>query len=86
MPPMRYAPHMSIIATVENGVIQLPGDVQLPNGTTVRIETVEPPIQKPNLSQYDRYKRFIGVVNDMPKDSAANHDHYLYGTKKRQIQ
>jgi hypothetical protein len=31
----------------------------------------------------DRLKDFIGIL-ELPEDAARNHDHYLYGTPKKQ--
>jgi hypothetical protein len=71
---------MSITATVENNTIKLPSGVNLPDGTTVRIQ----PLTEPAAQAFgSRYAKFIGAVKDAPPDLAANHDHYLYGTPKR---
>jgi hypothetical protein len=69
---------MSITTTVEAGKIVLPPGVDWPDGTVVRIETVEE--QVPTL--YETMKDFVGVVDGLPPDMAANHDHYLHGHPK----
>lgn len=71
---------MSITATVENDTIKLPAGT-LPNGTQVRIEPIP---AEPPKSFSERYAKYIGCVKDTPPDLAANVDHYLYGTPKRQ--
>jgi len=71
---------VSITATVENDAIKLPAGVHLPDGTTVRVE----PLTEPSSESFGkRYAKFIGAVKDAPSDLAENHNHYLYGTPKR---
>lgn len=69
---------MSIIGTVQNGTIRLPDGVQLPDGTEVRIETIE---VKPR-SLAERYASFAGAADDLPADLARNLDHYVHGQPK----
>jgi len=64
-----------------NGVIQFDEPVGLADGTEVEVIPVEGPEQSPTL--YERFKDFIGVVDDLPADAADQHDHYLYGTPKK---
>ena len=71
---------MSFTATIENNVIKLPPGVDLPDGTEVRIEPVEPESAQ---TFGESIKEFIGIVKDGPGDLADNHDHYLYGLPKR---
>lgn len=63
---------------VENGVIVLDGDVRLPDGAEVRIETIPPG----GTTLAERFQRVIGKGVDLPEDAAAQHDHYLYGVPK----
>ena len=70
---------MSITATVENDTIKLPNGVHLPDGTTVKIETVE----APQKSFAERFAKYIGASKTGAPDMAAEHDHYLYGTPKK---
>jgi hypothetical protein len=70
---------MSITATVENNTIKLPPGVNLPDGTTVRVE----PIESAGRNLAERYGRFIGVAEDLPADLAKNLDHYVHGHPKR---
>ncbi len=70
---------MSITATVENDTIKLPDGVHLPDGTKVIVELSDD--QNPTLAE--RLAQFVGVAGGLPKDLAANHDHYLHGTPKR---
>ena len=50
---------MSFTATIENNVIKLPPGVDLPDGTEVRIEPVEPE-SAPTFGE--SIKGFIGIV------------------------
>ena len=70
---------MSFTAVVENGTIKLPPEVNLPDGTEVKIE----PVAMPKRTFGEEFKEFIGAWKDGPEDLADNHDHYLYGTPKR---
>jgi hypothetical protein len=67
---------------VKNGVVILDENVQLPDGTAVDVQPIE---QTPRKSIAERFKDFIGVVDDLPPDMAKNLDHYLYGTARHQI-
>ena len=69
---------MSITTTVEAGKIVLPPGVDWPDGTVVRIETIE---DHP-ATVWDALKKFEGVADDLPTDLAANHDHYIHGHPK----
>jgi hypothetical protein len=61
---------MSITATVQQGKIVLPANVDWPSGTVVRIEPVRD--QPPTL--WETLKDFDGIANDLPADLAANLD------------
>lgn len=65
---------------VKNGVVILDDSVQLADGTQVRVEPVE---DQPRKTLAERFKDIIGVVDDLPSDMAAEHDHYIHGTPKR---
>lgn len=67
--------NMSYLGKVENGVVVLPPEANLPDGTAVKIEAVEPALRK--------LLRLAGTVKNLPRDFAVNHDHYLHGTPKR---
>ncbi len=70
---------MSFTGIVENGKVVLPPGVNLPPGTKVRVETVEP--QDSSLA--DSLQEFIGIFDDLPADLAQNHDHYIHGAERR---
>ena len=77
---------MSYRGHIEDGVVVLDEDVQLPNGTAVNVEPVMPvltePVEDDIPTLYDRLKPFVGAVQGLPPDLAKNHDHYLHGTAK----
>ncbi len=70
---------MTYHGRVKNGVVVLEGDAKMPEGTEVRVEPVE---ERPLM---DLVRVVEGVPDDAgwPTDGAAEHDHYLYGTAKR---
>jgi hypothetical protein len=72
---------MSYIGTVTHGVVVLPADAKLEEGTQVRVEPVaeEPKVQ--TLGQ--RLMKFAGIAKGLPSDMARNHDHYLHGRPKK---
>lgn len=77
---------MSYRGHIEDGVVVLDDDVQLPNGTAVNVEPVMPVLTEPVEDEiptlYDRLKPFVGAVQGLPPDLAKNHDHYLHGAAK----
>jgi len=79
---------MTLHGHVQNGIIVFDDPVTLPEGAAVEVQIVVPS----NLPKLDhtqdaelaeRLKDFIGVL-DLPEDAARNHDHYLYGSPKKQ--
>jgi len=73
---------------VRNGKIEIDnGAAPLPEGAEVDItikETCDTPNAESPPSTYEQLKDIIGSVPDLPEDLSVNHDHYLYGTAKRQ--
>lgn len=83
---------MSLLATVENGVILIPADANLPDGTKVRVEALVEPtllsteeVGDPNEPRTlaDHLAPWIGIAEGLPSDFAAEHNHYIHGTPKR---
>jgi hypothetical protein len=70
---------MQLEGTVRNGVVVMDHDVNLPEGTRVRVE-ISDTEQKPTLLGLLKY---AGSLPDMPEDFAEQHDHYIHGTPKR---
>ena len=72
---------MSYVGTVSNGVVVLPPDAKLDNGTKVRVEPLPAEPKAQTLGQ--RLMRFAGIAKGLPSDMARNHDHYLHGRPKK---
>ncbi|MEK6286000.1 MAG: hypothetical protein AABO57_09695 [Acidobacteriota bacterium] len=64
---------------VVNGVVVLENGDSLPEGTRVRVLTVEPTGE--TLGQ--RLLKFAGTAKGLPSDMAENHDHYIHGRPKK---
>ena len=72
---------MSYTGTVENGVVKLPPDVSLPEGSKVRVESLEPESDRGAL--VEELRAIASSMPELPPDWASQHDHYLYGMAKR---
>jgi hypothetical protein len=81
--------NMTYRGHVSNGVVVLDDAVTLPEGLNVKVEPLETP-ETPLAADddiptlYERLKPFIGKAEGLPADASVNHDHYLYGTPKRE--
>ena len=71
---------MVYMGHVQNGKVVLDGDVVRPEGSRVNV-TFADETQAPTLDE--RHQKFIGMIDDLPADLAAEHDHYIHGTPKR---
>lgn len=73
---------------VKNGVVVLDEPCALADGVQVQVTIVQPPAadaDEPSMpSLYERLQPIIGAVEGLPPDLSVNHDHYLYGTPKRE--
>lgn len=69
---------------IKNGKIVLEDDVQLADGTFVRVETVSSsePSNGSGQSLFDAVKPLVGSLS-LPEDYAQQHDHYVHGTSKK---
>ena len=72
---------MSYIGTVENGVVVLPPQARLAEGTKVRVEPVGSDEVVPTLE--DLLAPVAGKATGLPTDMAEQHDHYLHGTPRK---
>ena len=72
-------PAIAYRGRVRDGVVVLDGDAKMPEGTELRVEPMK---ERPLIDLVDVAE---GVPHDpeWPADGAAGHDHYLYGTAKR---
>jgi hypothetical protein len=73
---------MSVTGTVKKGVVVLPPGTELPDGTTVTIETIQ--------SQAEKDDSFLAAVRKIakprphwPKDYGLNHGNYVSGEPKK---
>jgi hypothetical protein len=73
---------MSVTGTVKKGVVVLPPGTQIPDGTTVKVEPLDP--------QNEQDDSFLAAVRKIakprphwPKDYALNHGHYVSGEPKK---
>jgi hypothetical protein len=71
---------MTCTVKVKDGTIRLPPGVELPDGAEVRLTI---PDEAGQASFAERYAGYIGVVDDLPPDLAANLDHYVHGHRKK---
>ena len=72
---------MTYRGTVKDGVVVLPPEAGLPDGTTVEVQPVSPDGSGPD--PLDELLHVAGRIEGLPRDLAAQHDHYLHGTPKR---
>ncbi len=73
---------------IENGLIILDEPANLPDGVKVRVELITDgdASRKPKVgpgTHFEHYTSIIGAIDDLPKDFAAQHDHYIHGTPKK---
>lgn len=73
---------------VRNGKVEFDNGFALPEGAevdiTLRGAVPEPQGDDSVPTLYEQLADIIGTVPDLPEDLSVNHDHYLYGTPKRE--
>lgn len=79
---------MTYRGTVQKGVVVLDDPGRLPDGAKVEVSLVEADTSSPSgangtPSVFEQLKDLAGTEEGLPADIAENHDHYLYGTRKR---
>jgi len=81
---------MTIRGKIKRGKVLLDNPKALPEGTEVVVRAVKKPRaskpRKPKVpprSLADRLRSIIGKAKYLPPDASVNHDHYLYGARKR---
>ena len=78
---------MTYKGTVRKGVVVLDKPGQLPEGAEVEVSLVHVGRETDDAdgrpSVYEQLEDLAGTVEGLPPDIAENHDHYLYGTKKK---
>jgi hypothetical protein len=75
---------------VENGAVVFDTPDLLPEGAVVEVAVVDPPPPLEGTSFLDWVVALANSISDedvekMPADGSINHDHYLYGTVKREL-
>jgi hypothetical protein len=77
---------MAYCGHVRNGVVVLDDPAALPNGTLVKVTSMdgENKGEEPDAALNERLSRVLGTAKGLPPDAAQNVDHYIYGQPKRQ--
>lgn len=71
---------MTYRGRVRNGLVELPPDANLPDGTEVRVEVIRPSTERPDDDPVYTIGE-LAVDTGIP-DLSVNLDHYLYGHPK----
>jgi hypothetical protein len=87
---------MTYTGKVERGVVVFDGDAKPRDGARVQIleftievandAATKPANDAPAASIWEELDQLAGTAKDLPSDMAANHDHYIHGTPKRDLQ
>lgn len=72
---------MSVMGKVKNGVVVLPSDVKLPDGTEVEVTPLHSVKEAGDFT--DELLRISRTTKDLPPDLAKNHHHYLHGLPRK---
>jgi len=72
---------MSFTGKIQNGVVVLPPEVKLPEGTEVSVETLESPMATDPFMQ--AVLKSAKPRPHWPKDYALNHGHYVSGEPRK---
>ncbi|HEY3761627.1 MAG TPA: hypothetical protein VGN23_07760 [Verrucomicrobiae bacterium] len=71
---------MSVNGIIKNGEVVLPPGTSLPEGASVRVETLLTGAEDPLVAAVDRLAR---PRPHLPADFALNHGHYVGGEPKK---
>ena len=82
---------LKFTGTVVDGVVVFENGHVPPNGTAVEVVPLAAEMPKPDATEdpggssgsLSWLLKYAGVVDDLPVDFAAQHDHYIHGTPKR---
>jgi len=72
---------MTYTGTVSNGIVILPPEAKLADGTKVRVELLEDVSRLEPVGK--RLLALVGSADELPEDFADNHDHYIHGAPRR---
>ena len=85
---------MTVRGKIKNGKVVLDDPKALADGTEVEVRPAKKrkPAGKPRKAKIkarprtlaERFANVIGMATGLPPDASVNHDHYLYGTPKKQ--
>jgi hypothetical protein len=68
---------MTFRGHIQNGSVVLDESAQLPEGSLVRVELVNP--EDDFASLREGLLKFAGIVDGLPEDLAEHHDYYIHG-------
>ncbi len=71
---------MTLKGHVQGGVVVLDEAVELPDGTEVQVEVAG---GRDETVLGKKLMAYAGRAKGLPRDLAAQHDHYLHGTRKK---
>lgn len=71
---------MSVTGKVVNGTVVLPPGTKLPEGATVRVETLLASNEDPLVAAVEKLAK---PRPHLPEDYALNHGHYVSGEPKK---
>jgi hypothetical protein len=83
-----YDDEMTYIGRIQNGVVVLPPEAKLPEGTQVTVELIEAGAEPRTLTQES--DPFLAAIQKIakprphwPEDYVLNHGHYVSGEPKK---
>ncbi len=74
---------MLLEGVVRNGKIEIEPHQELPEGTRVLVRPKTENIEGESGPTLLSLMKLVGTCDDLPADFAAEHDHYIHGTPKR---
>lgn len=72
---------MSVTGKIVNGLVVLPPGIKLPEGATVKIETLE--LTSSDDPLVTAVEKLAKRRPHLPRDYALNHGHYIRGVPKK---
>jgi hypothetical protein len=72
---------MSVNGKIVNGAVVLPAGIKLPEGASVRVETIELTAEDDPLVA--AVEKLAKSRPHLPRDYALNHGHYIRGEPKK---
>jgi predicted DNA-binding antitoxin AbrB/MazE fold protein len=75
---------MVVHGTYKNGIVQLDEKVDLTEGQRVAVDLRELPVPEGETTVWQELAKLSGILKSGRRDGSVNHDHYIYGTPKRE--